>query len=152
VRGADVASALVWLAVGAGVLWSGLTLELGSVSDPGSGFLLFWIGVIMVGLAAAILVSALRRPGEASAPPLFAGLAWGKALVVVATLWAYALALPWLGFLLTTAAALVVLFKAVEPQRWWIAVTGATASALAAYLVFKVWLGAQLPAGVLGVG
>jgi putative tricarboxylic transport membrane protein len=152
VRRVDVASAVVWLAVGVGVVWSGWQLELGSVSDPGSGFLLFWVGVIMVGLAAAILAGALRRPRDPAAPRLFSGLAWGKAAVVVATLSAYALALPWLGFVLTAAAALVVLFRAVEPQRWWIAVTGATASALAAYLVFKVWLGAQLPAGVLGLG
>jgi hypothetical protein len=33
-----------------------------------------------------------------------------------------------------------------------VAILGAVSSALLAYLVFKVWLGAQLPAGFLELG
>lgn len=150
-RRADLASSLFWMAMGGFVAWSGWDLELGTVSDPGSGFLLFWVGLIMAGLAAAVLVNAVRsRPGPARAP---AGRGrWGKVALVLFSLVAYAWALPRLGFILTTAVVLVFLFKGVEPQRWSVAILGAVASALIAYLVFKVWLGAQLPAGFLELG
>ncbi len=72
--------------------------------------------------------------------------------MVVAALVAYAWVLSWLGFIGTTVTLLVVLFKFVEPQRWSVALGGAVASALLAYAVFHLWLGAQLPRGVLELG
>jgi hypothetical protein len=40
----------------------------------------------------------------------------------------------------------------VEPQGWGLAIGGAVASTLVAYLVFGRWLGTQLPAGTLWGG
>jgi hypothetical protein len=56
-----------------------------------------------------------------------------------------------LGFILSTIGLLVFLFKAVEPQKWSWAVLGAMISTLAAYSVFRLWLGCQLPQGLLGI-
>ena len=150
-RRADIASSLFWMALGAFVAWSGWDLELGTLTDPGSGFLLFWVGLIMIGLAAAVLVNALRRAAAASSP-FQAIVGWHRVVLVLVALTVYGWALPWLGFILTTTVVLVFLFKAVEPQRWSVAIGGAVASALIAYLIFKVWLGAQLPSGFLDLG
>jgi putative tricarboxylic transport membrane protein len=150
-RRADIASSLFWMVMGGFVAWSGWDLELGAANDPGSGFLLFWVGMIMLGLAGAVLLEALRAPaGPVRA--LWAGARWSKVVLVLAALAAYGWALPRLGFILTTSLVLVFLFKVVEPQRWSVAIGGALASALIAHLVFKVWLGAQLPVGLLGLG
>jgi putative tricarboxylic transport membrane protein len=148
VNRADVATSLFWLAVGAFIVWSGWDLELGSASDPGSGFLLFWTGLVMVVLSAVVLVGALRGQGTTR----WVGGRWGKIVLVVAALALYGWLLEWLGFVLTTALLLLFLFKVVEPQRWWVAAAGALGSAVLGYVVFKVWLGAQLPAGVFGIG
>ena len=148
---ADIASSLFWMALGAFVVWSGWDLELGTLTDPGSGFLLFWVGLIMMGLAAGILVTALRSAAEV-APPSLARVGWHRVVLVLVALTIYGWALPQLGFILTTTLVLIFLFKGVEPQRWSIAIGGAVASALIAYLIFKVWLGAQLPAGFLDLG
>jgi putative tricarboxylic transport membrane protein len=154
VRRRDVGSGLFWLAVGAFVAWSGWDLELGSVNDPGSGFMLFWVGLIIAGLSAAVVVGGLRGAGEA---PAWAGAdgtsaraRWSKVLLLLVALAVYAWLLPRAGFIVTTTVVMVALFKFVEPQRWSVAIAGAIASALIAYVVFKVWLGAQLPAGELG--
>jgi putative tricarboxylic transport membrane protein len=151
VRARDVASGTFWFLVGAFVTWSGWDLELGSVHDPGSGFVLFWIGVIMMGLSAAVIVLALRRAAGIEAPA-WANVSWARVVGVLIALVAYAWLLERLGFIATTTVVMVFLFKAVEPQRWWVAVTGAVASAVIGYVVFKVWLGAQLPPGVFGLG
>jgi putative tricarboxylic transport membrane protein len=110
--------------------------------------MLFWVGLIMVGLTLAILLAALRRaPGAAGT--LWAGTRWRKIILVVAALVGYAYALERLGFFLTTVLVLIFLFKAIEPQRWTVAVAGAVLTALAAYGLFSLWLGAQLPRGAL---
>jgi putative tricarboxylic transport membrane protein len=148
---ADVASSLLWAGVGAYVCYAGWDLELGAVNDPGSGFMIFWVGVIMLLLAAIVFVGAVRRtPG--TGPQMVWGHRWKKVVMVVAALVAYAWVLSWLGFIATTFILLVLLFKFVEPQRWTVAVGGAVASALLAYAVFHLWLGAQLPPGVFELG
>lgn len=144
----DIGSSLFWLLLGAGVTYAGWDLGLGKLRDPGPGFMLFWVGLIMVGLSLAIGLAALRRaprPPE----PLWAGTRWWKIVLVVAALVGYAYALERLGFFLTTVLVLIFLFKAIEPQRWTVAVAGAVLTALAAYGLFNLWLGAQLPRGAL---
>ncbi len=148
---ADLGSGLFWAALAVYVCYAGFRLELGSVHDPGSGFMIFWVGVIMLLLALIVVVGAVRRrPGEG--PQLAWGARWTKVVMVVVLLVAYAWALSWLGFIGTTFLLLIVLFKFVEPQRWSVAVGGAVASALIAYAVFHLWLGAQLPAGIFDLG
>ena len=61
----------------------------------------------------------------------------------------YALVLEPLGFLLATFGLLLFFFKALQRQRWLVAVGGAVATSLVSHLVFKVWLGVNLPGGLL---
>jgi putative tricarboxylic transport membrane protein len=151
VHRADLGSAVFWMAVGAAVAYAGYDLGLGSVQDPGAGFILFWVGLGMLGLAVAVLVSALAA-APAGVEAAAAGGRRSKVALVLLALVVYAYALPHLGFVLTTTMVLVFLFKVVEPQRWSVAIGGALASAVIAYVLFKVWLGAQLPPGPFGLG
>jgi putative tricarboxylic transport membrane protein len=148
---ADVVGAAVWLAAGAFVVHAGRSLGLGTLRDPGPGFLLFWVGLCILALAAVVLVNAWRAPAAAG-PGFRLGGGHARLLLVLGALVAYAWLLERLGFLLTTALVLVFLFKAVEPQRWWVAIVGGVLSTLVAWVVFRLWLGAQLPAGLPGIG
>jgi len=153
VRQGDLFSSLFWLLVGAGVCYSGYDLELGTLHDPGSGFIFFWVGVIMVGLSLIIFVRAMHREAKAGEMKLlWSGVQWLKIIAVLVALFLYAYAFTPLGFILSTTLLLIFLFKAVEPQRWSVAIAGAVLSTLTAYAVFQVWLGSQLPKGLLGVG
>ncbi len=147
---ADLGSGLFWLAISLFIVCAGWQLELGSLHDPGSGFLLFWVGLIMVGLALAVLVPALRVRGV-EARKLFGGSAWRRVVVVVLSLLVYAYIFEPLGFLLATALLMIFLFKAVEPQSWTVAITGGVVGSVVAWVLFHRWLGAQLPAGILGI-
>jgi putative tricarboxylic transport membrane protein len=146
----DAGSGAFWLLVGAGVAWAGWDLELGSVRDPGSGFLLFWVGVLMTALSAGVVVMALRAPRPAARDS--SNVSWTRVAGVIGALVVYAWLLPRAGFLVTTTVVMLGLFKAVEPRRWVRPVASALVSAAAAYVVFKVWLGAQLPGGPFGLG
>ena len=147
----DFLSSLFWLAVGFGVCYGGYDLELGTLRDPGSGFMFFWVGVIMVGLSLAVLVKAVRmKPDQKGVGLLRGEVRWGKILSVLAALVLYAYVFTHLGFILSTVFLLLFLFKTVEPQKWSWAVLGAVISTLTAYGVFQLWLGTQLPRGFLG--
>ena len=150
-RNRDIISSLFWAALGIGICWGGYGLDLGSLQDPGGGFMFFWVGVIMFGLSGGIFAQAVRRKavaGELQA--LWSEIAWKKIASVLAVLFIYAYLLTPVGFIPATVLLLVFLFKAVEPQRWSWAILGAVVSTLAAYGVFRLWLQCQLPPGLLG--
>ena len=149
----DILSSVFWLGLGAAVAYGGYDLELGTLHDPGSGFMFFWVGVIMAGLSLSILIRALRsREPRGKEPSLRTEFPLARTLPVLAALFLYAYFFAQLGFILSTIPLLVFLFKAVEPQKWSWAVLGAVLSTLTAYGVFQVWLGSQLPKGLLGIG
>ncbi len=151
-RAADLIAALFWLAIAAGITAAGYDLRLGTLSDPGSGFLVFWVGVIMVTLAVVAVVQGLRQPAGAGIASLWTGLRWRHVPYVTALLAIYAASLTWLGFPLATVLLLLVLFKTVDPQGWLTAIVGALATTAIAYLVFARWLGTQLPLGTIWGG
>ena len=149
----DIISSLFWMAIGAGVCYGGYDLELGTLRDPGSGFIFFWVGIIMVGLSLSILIRAMREKAKAGEMKLiWSEVQWKKIVLVIIALFLYAYAFNTLGFILCTTLILIFLFKAIEPQRWSVAILGAILSTLTAYLVFQQWLGSQLPKGLLDIG
>ena len=138
-RGRDIVSSLFWLAMGIGVCYGGFDLGLGTLRDPGGGFMFFWAGVIMASLSLGVLIQAMRtKPVQGEMSAIWAGVPWKKILSVLAVLFIYAYAFTPLGFILTTVLLLIFLFKAVEPQRWSWAILGAVVSTLAVYTVFRL--------------
>lgn len=148
----DIFSSIFWLTIGSGVCYGGYNLELGTLHAPGSGFMFFWVGIIMVGLSLGLLILAIKEtaiPGDLK-KVLWTGIQWKKIVSVLAVLLLYAYLFTLLGFILSTIPLLVFLFKVVEPQSWRKAILMSMISSLMAYGVFHLWLGSQLPGGLLG--
>lgn len=149
----DIVSSLFWMLAGAGVIYGGYDLELGTLHDPGSGFMFFWVGIIMMGLSLSILIQALQMRGKGEGlKNIWSEVQWKKIVFVTLALFLYAYVFSTLGFIICTVILLIFLFKAVEPQKWSVAILGAVLSTLTAYLVFQLWLGSQLPKGFLDIG
>lgn len=149
----DIFSSLFWLFIGVGVCYGGYDLKLGTFHDPGSGFIFFWVGIIMVGLSLIIFIQTFRLgPKVGEIKSLWSGVRWKKIISVLLALFLYGYIFTSLGFILSTVLLLIFLFKTVEPQKWSIAFTGAILSALVCYGVFQLWLGSSLPKGLLNIG
>jgi putative tricarboxylic transport membrane protein len=151
-RSRDIISSLFWAAMGIGICYGGYDLDLGTLHDPGGGFMFFWVGVSMIGLSLGVLIQGVRvKAVQGELKAIWAEVRWKKVVSVLAALFIYAYLFTPLGFILATVLLLVFLFKAVEPQKWSWAILGAIVSTLAAYGVFRLWLQCQLPQGLLGI-
>jgi hypothetical protein len=147
----DRTSSLVWLGFALFICVEAFRLPLGSVRDPGPGFLPLLVGVLLAGLSVICFLQARRGPSEAPKGGWYSAERWKNLVWVLLALLAYAAVLDSLGFLISTFLLLVVLFRfGMEPQRWVWAVGGSVVASLSCYAVFELWLRTQLPRGILG--
>ena len=148
-RRADVGSALFLLLFGLAGAGEARRLALGTPGRPGPGFFPFSLGIALALIGVALLVRAVWGGRIESAYRLRAGERphrW-KVVATLAAMFLYAFVLEVLGFVLATALLVLFLFRAIEPQPWAVALGGSLLTALGAYVLFKRWLGVQLPAG-----
>jgi hypothetical protein len=146
-RTGELIAAAFWLAVALYITWAGADLGLGTLSDPGPGGMIFWVGAVMTALSLATLAAALRRAPAGRLASLWQGTRWWLVPYVGTLLALYAWLLPALGFFATTVLLLLFLFMTIDRQSWIAPPVGAVLATAAAYIVFHRWLGTQLPAG-----
>jgi putative tricarboxylic transport membrane protein len=151
-RGPDFWSGLLFTLLGIWLAYEGRDLGLGELREPGSGFILFYLGLIMAALSAGVMVSGLVAGKGTTVASLWAGKRLGKVLLVVAYLTVYAMLLEPVGFVPLTVLLLILLFKTVEPQGWTTAIVGSVVTTAVVYVVFGLGLGTQFPAGLLAPG
>ena len=146
--GRDRLPTAVLLAFGLVALEEARKLPFGSIARPGPGYFPVVLAAAFSLVCLVLLVGAVRGRGEDA--PAAAGLGWPKIVAAMAALFAYALVLEVVGFVAATFALLLFFFRALERQRWPLALAGSLVTALLTYLVFKVWLHVQLPASPWG--
>jgi putative tricarboxylic transport membrane protein len=147
----DGLSGLFWLIISILVCVESIRIDIGTFHNPGPGFLPFWAGVVLGMFSIALLItSVLKGKGEKGISSLWKGMEWHKVIIVLASLFIYVILLHRLGYLITTSGLLALLFGVMSRQRLWIPVVSALITALLSYLIFYVWLGVQLPKGILG--
>jgi putative tricarboxylic transport membrane protein len=144
-------SGLVGLALSIFVVWSGYSLKLGSINDPGSGYVMFYAGLLMITFSAITLYGAVKDGGPTFLS-LWRNVLWTKPLIVIALLVAFTLLFETLGFLASTMILLVALLRVIDPVPWTRAIPIAILVPLICWYVLQKLLLIQLPSGVLGIG
>lgn len=127
-----------------------IELKVETPAHPGPGFMPFLVGIFMGGISLITLLRdflARSKTGAGrSATELFPLTKLRKPAVMCVAVFAYALILPRLGYLVSTFALMLVLFKGLASQRWGMAIIAAVLSVTLSYYIFVVWLGCQVPA------
>jgi putative tricarboxylic transport membrane protein len=142
---------LIGLALGGFVIWTGLNLKIGSIDDPGSGFVLFYTGILIAVFAVSIIVSAVTEGGPTLASR-WEGTRWTKPLLVIACLAAFSFALEPLGFLLSAIPVMMLLMRVIDPVRWSLTIPISILVPLGMWWILKHGLAIQLPSGILEIG
>jgi putative tricarboxylic transport membrane protein len=148
VGNAQMWGALFWLAIALYVTWAGRDLGLGKMHEPGSGFALFWIGLIMSALAVVTLVEAFTKRAETLAN-LWRGTRWEKVLLIVGLLLVFGFFFDKLGFVVCSLGLLLILMFFVDPVKPWLAVVVSFGATLGVWYVLTKWLKIQMPNGIL---
>jgi putative tricarboxylic transport membrane protein len=141
-------AALFWVALGILVCYGANRLGLGSVTEPGSGFIFFWSGLILVFLALMDLAGSVPSSEETAQET--GKMNWVKIGLVLLSLMAYAFFLERLGFVLATFVLLSFLLGWIERTRWIRSLGIACVAALGSYAIFELWLKIRLPKGIFG--
>ncbi len=150
--GADRVSSLVWLVLGLVTMYGAVQLGIGSLHEPGSGFLALLAGGFISLVAVGIfLQSFIRWRGmPLNLKAIWAGSNWHKSFTVALVTLGFILGLETLGFFITSFFILLALFKWVEKLSWGKAVLIPVLTLSITYMVFNIFLKANLPRGVLG--
>ncbi len=125
------ASALFWIVVGILACYGATRLGLGSVTEPGAGFIFFWSGLILVILSLVVLADSVRSSEDTVRK--MEELNWAKIALVL-------LSLVLVSFLLSC----------IEGTNWVRSLGVASAAALASFAIFELWLKIRLPKGIFG--
>ena len=142
------AGALFWIALGLLACYGATRLGLGSVTEPGPGFIFFWSGLVLVILALIVLADTVRSSENAAKG--MGEMNWMKIALVLFSLLLYALFLERLGFVLTTFVLMSFLLGCIEGMSWLRSLGVAGAAALASFAIFELWLKIRLPKGLFG--
>ena len=137
-----------WIALGILVCYGAIRLGIGTASEPGSGFIFFWSGLILVVLSLLAFAES-RRDGDEANPGTGAMNRRKIALVLLALL-SYAFFLEKLGFALTTFLLMSFLLAIIEAKHWTKSIGVAGAAALGSFAIFELWLKIRLPHGIFG--
>ncbi len=151
----DKTSSLVWLGIAVFICAGSLRLSLGTFHNPGPGFLSFYAGLLMGILAVVVHLQSRktsRNGREEKRHPIWNNRKRGwKMMWTVLALLVYAVAMNYLGFLLSTFLFLTFLLKVIEPQRWAVALAGSLVASLAFHFIFDLGLQSQLPKGLFKI-
>lgn len=141
----------MWLAFAGLICLESLRLPIGSLREPGPGFLPLVVGVLLGGLSGVCFLRAGVEASKQANVAWYSRERWKNLVWILLALFAYAGVLDFLGFVVSTFLLLVFLFRfGITPQRWVWAVGGGAIASLSCYAVFELWLRTQLPKGILG--
>lgn len=125
---------------------------IGTVQEPGPGFMPFLAGMILGLLALIDLISQVRS-GESSPKEgkgVWAGISWPKLIPAVFFLFLYTAVMDRLGFSLSTTLYLLAFFRLSGVESWRTNVLASIGTTAIFYVGFKIGLECQLPRGFLG--
>ena len=147
----DRVSSLFWLALGLVSMYGAVQLGLGTLREPGSGFLAFLAGGFISLIALGIFLKSLFhwRGARLNFGSLWMEANWRRPAVIGLLVLGFVLALEKLGFILSGFLLLLVLFRWVEKFSWRKALIIPALTLGCSYLLFNVFLKATLPRGFL---
>jgi putative tricarboxylic transport membrane protein len=147
---ADRISGAFWCLFSLFISFESHKLGLGTVHQPGPGFLFFWIGIVIAILSVIVILTSFKKDSEdKSRASISTRTNITKLLLVLGSLFIYALLIEWLGFLIVTLLLFVFLLRFIEKKKTWVAVLVSLTVTILSYLLFEIGLQSQLPKGLL---
>lgn len=147
-RTVDLLSGCAGVVFALAVCYGALGMPMGTIGNPGPGFLPFWVGAALTTLSLALVMRAFFK-GDAPVGESVEPRHPRHVVGTLAGLVFYALALETLGYLVTTFLLLSVLVRMLGQRRWPATLAFSALATGGSYALFGLWLGAPLPKGLI---
>lgn len=146
----DHISSILLVLLGMFLLVNGFRLGLTFKSSIGPGFFPFIVGIFLCFFSFVLFIQAFLNK-ETYAMRTFWQTAKGRnqILLTLICIISFVFLLNLLGFLPASILFLFFLFKFVAHLKLWVTILGAIGSSVIAYLIFEIWLKANLPPGIM---
>lgn len=119
-----------------------LSLGLGNLHEPGPGFMPFLAGVVLCALSVWALIQNPKIVPIGNSK-IFKGHQVRKTFFVYASVIFYMITIKYIGYVISTFAFMLFLFKGIEPQKWSNAILYSILSTGLSYLIFVYLLKVQ---------
>lgn len=126
-----------------GVVWESRKLPLGTLSEPGPGYMPTLLALSLLGFTVLIVVAGARAPALGTVT----WVGWRHAVAILGACAFTALGLERLGYRLTIFVALLVLVKFVEGKGWVGSGAFALGFSFGSFYLFNNLLRVPLPLG-----
>jgi putative tricarboxylic transport membrane protein len=147
---ADRISGIFWLCFAIFVSIASYRLGLGTLHKPGPGFLFFWTSIFLGIMSLVVLIQAWSsKKAEEPGISIFGKQNIQKIILVLISLFLYAIFMETVGFIPVTLLLFIFLLGIVEKKRWFFTAFVSIVVTACAYLIFETWLKSQLPKGFL---
>jgi putative tricarboxylic transport membrane protein len=147
---ADRISGCFWFLFCLFVVYESYRLGLGTIFQPGPGFLFFWTGIVVAILSLVVILRSFgAQPAEETKEAPTGKRTATQGILVLVALFLYAILMERLGFIIVTLLLFMFLLGVIEKKKWWFAILVSLAVTVLAYLVFETGLQSQLPKGLL---
>jgi putative tricarboxylic transport membrane protein len=153
-RRPEKSSSLFLLLLALAILYASAKLGLGTLREPGPGFLPFGGGaVLFLTSAIQILFQAFSTSTAHHGKPamvFFAERGWRKVIYVILALAFYTFLLEMIGFLLCTFLLILFLLTVIEARSWYIILIESILIVVVCYIIFEKALMVGFPKGIFG--
>jgi hypothetical protein len=149
-KGYDRGSSLFWMFLSAYVCIASLRMGIGTLRNPGMGFMTLGAAGILGILSLVLFAGSFFRGKRDEPGPAFSGILWKRILFVVIVIIGYAKFLPDLGYLISTFLLVSSLFLILKGTRWWWALSLSLVTTFFTYYIFAMCLNCQFPRGPFG--
>ncbi len=147
-------SSIFWLLFSVFICFFSYKLSIGSLRKPSSGFLPFYMGIILGFLSIGNFTKAIvqRKIAIEKIRTLDTDINWKNIIITVVVLFSFPLLLNILGFLASTFVFISFFLRFINPPQRWLVVLGmGGAVAIIFYFIFQYWLKIQFPSGIFGI-
>ncbi|MGD0238589.1 MAG: tripartite tricarboxylate transporter TctB family protein, partial [Syntrophorhabdales bacterium] len=119
----DRVSGSFWFLFCLFIVYESYRLGLGTVYQPGPGFLFFWTGIVVAIMALIVVLKSFgAQPAEEVKEAPTGRRTTTKVVLVLISLFLYAVLMEYLGFFIVTLLLFIFLLAVIEKKKWWFAV------------------------------
>src|SRR5512133_1251691 len=143
---AEKVASLLFMAFAAFVGFESRKYPLGSLDNPGPGFLPLLLAIAMAAMAIALTVKAWRPPAAPGRRPFWperSGLS--KVSLTFATILLFTALLEITGYMINIFFLFLILLRPIGRQKWVWTIAISSGATVVAYLLFDKWLMIPLP-------